>query len=187
MFSSGSTCVIVTRFLESVLIERALLDVIAAVPWRCQASCTPGPLRRIARSYVQKLFVLQCVFFPDRHVHVLHGRSRHEVTRMRRSLLALFCGSTCWVLILCSAVYQSFGRTRSSSGSCLLGSTTRDHFSVSNGLPRTGVAVVASCVTSPAYPNTHWPRAPLSRSCWSQSLQLLLLLFNTAPAVNEEL
>ena len=130
MFFSGCICVIVTRFLESVLIERALLDVVAAVPWRSQASdCA---------QLVQNIRLAECLF-PDRHVHVLHGRSRHEVTRMRRSLLALFCGSACWVLILCSAVYQSFERTRSSSGSCLLGATTRDHFAVSNGLPRTGV------------------------------------------------
>ena len=133
MFLSGCTCVIVTRFLESVLIERALLDVDRC----CALAQATRPLLGL-RAVRSEYSSCRVSFSRDRHVHVLHGRSRHEVTRMRRSLLALFCGSACWVLILCSAVYQSFGRTRSSSGSCLLGATTRDHFAVSNGLPRTG-------------------------------------------------
>ena len=186
MFLSGNTCVIVTRFLESVLIERALLDVIAAVPW-----ALPGHVHAWASAsdfaqLGQSIRLAECLF--PRSTCSCPPCS--EPPRSDPNAQEPSC-SLLWFRVLgVDSLLGGLPVLRAYSIVVWVLPSGSNHQGPLCHLKRVAtdrVAVVASCVTSPAYPNTHLPRAPLSRSCWSQPLQLLLLLSTPLQLVDEEL
>ena len=185
MFLSGYTCVIVTRFLESVLIERVLLDVIAAAlalpglvhAWASASDC--AQLSQDAR-------LAECLFPGS----TCSCPPWSEPPRSDPNAQEPSC-SLLWFRVLgVDSLLGGLPVLRAYSIVIWVLPSGSNHQGSLCHLKRVAtdrVAVVASCVTSPSYPNTHWPRAPLSRSCWSQPLQLLLLLSTPLPLVDKEL